>query len=109
MSAVEAWGIVVAVTVVTYAMRSVGILALAGRTLPPIVERGLRHVGPAVLAALVADIATGDGGGPWPALGVAEALGLVAAGTVAWWRRNVVLSLAAGLGAFWIGLSILGV
>lgn len=108
MSAAEAWGIVVAVTVVTYAMRSVGILALAGRTLPPIVERALRHVGPAVLAALVADIAAGDGSDLWPALGFAEALGLIAAGTVAWWRRNVVLSLAAGLGAFWIGLLVGG-
>jgi branched-subunit amino acid transport protein len=107
MSALETWGIVAAVTVVTYAMRSVGILALAGRSLPVVVERALRHVGPAVLAALVADIATGDGGA-WPALGPAEALGLVAAGTVAWWRRDVVLSLAAGLGTFWIGLVLGG-
>ena len=109
MSAAEAWGIVVAVTVVTYAMRSVGILALAGRTLPPVVERALRHVGPAVLTALVADIAAGDGSGSWPALSTAEALGLLAAGAVAWWRRSVVLSLVAGLGAFWIGLPVLGV
>ena len=109
MSAAEAWGIVVAVTVVTYAMRSVGILPLAGRTLPPVVERALRHVGPAVLAALVADIAAGDGSGWWPALSTAEALGLLAAGAVAWWRRSVVLSLVAGLGAFWIGLPVLGV
>lgn len=107
MSSVEAWGIVVAVTVVTYAMRAVGILALAGRTLPVTVERALRHVGPAVLAALVADIATGDGG-TWPALGPAEAAGLLAAGMIAWWRRNVVLSLIAGLGTFWLGLALGG-
>jgi branched-subunit amino acid transport protein len=68
-------------------------------------DRALRHVGPAVLAALVADIATGDGGA-WPALAPAEAVGLLAAGVIAWWRRNVVLSLVAGLGAFWIGLAL---
>jgi branched-subunit amino acid transport protein len=105
MSSVEAWGIVVAVTVVTYATRAVGILALAGRTLPDTVERALRHVGPAVLAALVADIAAGDGG-TWPALSPAEAAGLVVAAVVAWWRRNILLSLVAGLGTFWVLLAV---
>ncbi|MDA2945973.1 MAG: AzlD domain-containing protein [Actinomycetota bacterium] len=107
MSSLEAWLIVVAAALVTYATRAVGIFVLAERRVPLVIERALRHVGPAVLAALVANIAAGDGGLS-PAIDVPEAVALTAAAAVAWWRRNVLWSLGAGLSAFWIAMAVLG-
>lgn len=105
MSGAEAWAIVVLASVVTYASRSVGIWFLADRELPVVVERALRHVGPAVLAALVASIAAGDGGS-WPSIDVPELAALAVAAGVAWWRRNVLWSLSAGLATFWLLLAL---
>jgi branched-subunit amino acid transport protein len=86
----------------TYLLRAAPMLLLADRRLPIPVQRALRNVGPAVLAALVAvTVAAGNESGqvPW-----AEMLALAAAGLVAWWRRNLIWSLAAGMGTFWITL-----
>lgn len=107
MSSAEAWIIVATAAIVTYVTRSVGIFFLADRRVPVLVERALRHVGPAVLAALVASIAAGDGGSG-PSLDLPELVGLVVAAVVAWWRRNVLWSLGAGLGAFWMLLALTG-
>ena len=46
MNALPAFGIVLSVAVATYVMRAGLILLLAERTLPPVVERSLRYVGP---------------------------------------------------------------
>ena len=105
MSGVEAWAIVVLASVVTYVSRSVGIWFLADRELPVVVERALRHVGPAVLAALVASIAAGDGGS-WPSIDIPELAAVAMAAGVAWWRRNVLWSLSAGLATFWLLLAL---
>ena len=92
--------IVAAVGVMTYSMRAVAIVALANRTIPPWAERGLRYVGPAVLAALAINLAAGGEGGP--SMDVAEALALLVAGGVAWWKKNVLVSLAAGMLTLWV-------
>lgn len=88
---------VASVALVTYSMRAGVILLLAGRTLPAPVERALRQVGPAVLAALAINLMFGGEGGP--TVTVPEVAGLVAAAVVAWWRRNLLWSLAAGMAA----------
>ena len=46
----------------TYAARAVFIVAVGDRTLPPLIERGLLYVGPAVLAALTASLLTSPDG-----------------------------------------------
>ena len=92
--------IVAAVGVMTYSMRAVAIVALANRTIPPWAERGLRYVGPAVLAALAINLAAGGEGGP--SMDVAEALALLVAGGGAWWKKNVLVSLAAGMLTLWV-------
>ena len=46
----------------TYAARAVFIVSVGERELPPIVERGLLYVGPAVLAALTASLLTSPDG-----------------------------------------------
>lgn len=105
MSAWSAFGIVVVVAAMTYTMRAIAIVALAEREIPVSVERVLRNVGPAVLAALAINLAAGGEGGP--GLEWFEAAALAAAGAVAWWRKSVLWSLAAGMGTLWL-LTLLG-
>jgi len=86
---------VLVVAVMTYSMRAVVIVALAERTIPVNLERILRYVGPAVLSALAINLAAGGEGGP--SLELAEAVALVVTGVVAWWRRNLIITLLAGM------------
>lgn len=97
--------IVAAVGVMTYSMRAVAIVALANRTIPTWAERGLRYVGPAVLAALAVNLAAGGEGGP--SMDLAEALALLVAGGVAWWKKNLLVSLAAGMLTLWVAAALL--
>ncbi len=100
MNAWAALAITVVVGAMTYGMRAIVIVALADRPLPVPIERALRNVGPAVLAALAINLVAGGEGGP--SLVVAEALALVVAGGVAWWRRNILWTLAAGMTVLWV-------
>ncbi len=100
MSPWSAIAIVAMVATTTYVMRAGVIVALADRTIPVRVERALRSVGPAVLAALAINLAAGGEGGP--SLEVAEAAALIVAGGVAWWRKNLIWTLLSGMVTLWI-------
>lgn len=100
MSVWSSLAIVVAVAGITYAMRACVIVGLAGRSIPVPIERALRNVGPAVLAALAVNLAAGGEGGPH--LEVAVASAMIASGVVAWWRRSVIWSLTAGMVVLWL-------
>ncbi len=84
----------------TYAARSSLILLLADRSLPSVVERALRNVGPAVLAALTVSLAVGPDG--VESMEFAEVGALAAASGVALWRRNLMLTFVAGMVTLWI-------
>lgn len=104
MSTLSALAIVVMVGAITYAMRASVIVGLAGRTIPVPLERALRNVGPAVLAALALNLAaTGEGG---PRLELEVVAALVAAGVVARWRRSLIWSLTAGMVVLWVVAAI---
>ena len=100
MSAWSAAGIVVLVAAMTYGMRAVAIVVLAERRIPDAFERPLRNVGPAVLAAVAVNLAAGGEGGPQ--LELVEAVALVVAGSLAWWRRSVLWALGAGMVSLWV-------
>ena len=104
MSVWAAISIVVVVGLITYSMRAVAIVALANRSIPPSAQRALRNVGPAVLAALTVNLAAGGEGGP--SIEVAEALALLVAGGVAWWKKNLILTLGAGMVTLWLASTI---
>ena len=89
----------------TYSMRAVAIVALANRSIPPWAERGLRSVGPAVLAALTFNLAAGGDGGP--SMEVAEALALLVAGAAALWKRNLLLTIGVGMLTLWVASALL--
>ncbi len=105
MTFAVAVAVTLAIALGTYLMRAAPALLLADRELPSVAERALRNVGPAVLAALVvvSIAATGDGEGT--GIEVAEVAAVAAAGVVAWWRRNLIWSLVAGMAALWITLA----
>ena len=106
MSVFAALLIVLLVGAITYAMRASVIVALAGRAIPLPVERALRNVGPAVLAALAVNLAAGGEGGPH--LEVAEAAAMVIAGVTGWWKRNLLISLFAGMVTLWVLAAVVG-
>ena len=83
-----------AAAAVTYALRIALITVLPASRLPDVVRDSLRHVGPAVLAALVtASVYAAPGDEPiWPFLVATAAAVAVAART-----RNVIATVAVGL------------
>lgn len=107
MSLAEALLVVVAVGIATYVMRAGLILLLANRSLPPIVERSLRYVGPAVLAALTVSLAFGSSEGGSPDIDAPEVIALIVSGAVAAWRRNLIQTLIVGMVTFWVCSAII--
>ncbi|MEM7287655.1 MAG: AzlD domain-containing protein [Actinomycetota bacterium] len=93
---------VIIVGVGTFLMRASLVTALAGVTIPARVERTLRLVAPAVLAAIVAQslfLEDGDARAPssWHVGGAVAAL-------VVWKTKSVGIALTAGLAAHWLVL-----
>lgn len=93
------WGVIVVIGVLTYAIR-LSFIALFGRfdEIPPGIERALRYVPAAVLAALVVPAFVNLQGGFDPAKLLAGGL----AGAVAWHTEDVFATMATGMGALWI-------
>lgn len=89
----------------TYLARGLFILVVGDRHLAPAVERGLRNIGPAVLAALTTSLLTSEGLGDF--LGsVAEVSAVVAGVVIGVWRRSVGWSFVAAF-ATWLTLTLL--
>lgn len=106
MSTGAALAAVLIVAVSTYVMRASLIVLLAGVTIPTQVERALRYVGPATLAALAMNLAFGGEGGlhvHW-----IELTAVAVAAVVTLWRRHVMLSMITGMIALWVLTAIGG-
>lgn len=84
----------------TYLSRAIFIIALAKKRIPDGVLLALQFVAPAVLASLVIALLIDDNGAV--ALGTPELAGLVIGGGVAFKTRNHILTLLAGMAAFWL-------
>lgn len=104
MSTAAALSAVVVVGLITYGSRAGLILFLADRPLPADVTRALRYVGPAVLSALTVNLLAGGQG--VDGVEVAEGAAIVVCVVVAWWRRNLIASLVAGMLTLWVALAI---
>ena len=90
----------------TYFSRSVFILLLANRRIPPLLRGALEYVGPAVLGALIVTMLVTPEGAV--ALGAAELAALACAAGVAVTTRNHIYTLVAGMGVFWLVRSLVG-
>ena len=95
--------LVLGMTAVTFGVRY-PVLALVSRmTLPPAVLNAMRYIPPAVLAAIVAPAMFMPNGHtldlhPTNAYLVAG----LAAGVISWRTRNLLLTIVAGMGVFWL-------
>lgn len=95
------WAIFAIAGLGTYLIRASFIVVGSRVTLPPRVERSLRHVGPAVFAAIVAPPVIGTAGVTGIADRVPEVVATVAAGLVAWRTGRVTWVLAVGMLTLW--------
>ena len=94
------WTAILGMGVITFSLR-LSFIALQGRLrLPPLVTRALRFVPAAVLTALVTPALFYTDGALSP-LSVKVPAGLIAA-LVAWRSRNILLTIAAGMGSLWL-------
>ena len=82
---------------VTYVLRIGFITLLPAERLHPRVRRTLRHVGPAVLGAMIVTMLVGHGGLRALATPDARHLALLVAAVVAWRVRHVAVPMAAAL------------
>lgn len=95
------WALVLGMAAVTFGARY-PVLALVSRVgLPQALQRGLRYVPPAVLAAIITPaIFMPNGQSIDVSLGNAYLFGGLAAGIVAWRSKNLLLTLAVGMAVF---------
>lgn len=94
------WMVVVLAGIATFSMRFVFIALFKRIAVPPNLERGLRYVAPAVLAAITlpAIIAPGHVWDPINAFVPAAIIG----GAAAWRTKSIGAAIAVGLPAMWI-------
>lgn len=101
MSVPWLWLVMVGMGVVTFALR-VSVIAFQDRiVLPPALRRALRFVPAAVLAAIVAPEVVYAEGGLELSFSNERLLAALVAALVAWWRKSLLLTLLAGMAAFW--------
>ncbi len=101
------WLTIIAMGLVTYAIR-LSLIALLGRfEVPPLISRALRFVPPAVLSAIALPELLQPGGKLNLSLGNARLLAGLIAVLVAWRTRNVLLTVGAGMLALWLLQSLL--
>jgi branched-subunit amino acid transport protein len=96
------WLVILGMGLVTYAIR-LSLIALLGRMqVPPLVQRGLRFVPPAVLSAIIFPELLRPSGALDISLNNLRLLAGVLAALVAWRTKNVLLTIAVGMAALWI-------
>ena len=101
------WLTIIAMGLVTFAIR-LSLIALLGRfEVPPLISRGLRFVPPAVLSAIALPELLQPGGQLNLSLGNARLLAGLIAVLMAWRTRNVLLTVGVGMLALWLLQSLL--
>jgi branched-subunit amino acid transport protein len=96
------WLLLIGMGIVTYAIR-LSLIVLIGRVdVPPLIQRALRFVPPAVLSAIIFPELLRPGGTPDLSPGNVRLLAGVLAAGVAWRTKNVLLTIAVGMVALWV-------
>ena len=100
------WLIIVCMGLVTYAIRLSLIGAIGRFAVAPLMQRALRFVPPAVLSAIIFPELFSPAGTLDISLGNVRLLAGVAATLVAWRTKNTLLTIAAGMAALWLLMSL---
>jgi len=96
------WLLLIGMGLVTYAIR-LSLIVLIGRVdVPPIIQRALRFVPPAVLSAIIFPELLRPGGTLNLSFSNVRLLAGVLAALVAWRTKNVLLTIAVGMVALWV-------
>lgn len=101
MTTTALWLTLIAGGAITYAIRLSLILAWGRVTLPPLVQRGLRFVPPAVLSAIIFPEMLRRGGALDLSFGNTRLLAGLVAALVAWRTKSALLTIAAGMAVLW--------
>jgi branched-subunit amino acid transport protein len=100
------WLIILCMGAVTYAIRLSLIAAIGRIEAPPLVQRGLRFVPPAVLSAIIFPEVLAPSGALDLSLGNLRLLAGILAALVAWRTKNVLLTIAVGMAALWVLMAV---
>lgn len=94
------WIVVIVAGIATYAIRFVLIGLFGTIEVPPIIERALRYIAPAVLAALTLPAVLSPGGvfDAWNVFVPAAIIG----GIAAWATKSIGAAILVGLPALWL-------
>ncbi len=96
------WLLLIGMGIVTYAIR-LSLIVLIGRVdVPPLVQKALRFVPPAVLSAIIFPELLRPGGAFDLSFGNVRLLAGVLAAGVAWRTKNVLLTIGVGMVALWV-------
>jgi branched-subunit amino acid transport protein len=95
----EIW-LVLGMAAVTFSIRY-GLLAMSGRmTLPPTIVQALQYVPPAVLTAIIVPIVILPEGRVWVNYDNARLVGALATLGIAFWQKNLLVTIVAGMIVF---------
>jgi branched-subunit amino acid transport protein len=96
------WLLLIGMGLVTYAIR-LSLIVLIGRVdVPPLIQRALRFVPPAVLSAIIFPELLRPGGTLDLSFGNVRLLAGILAALVAWRTKNVLLTIGVGMVALWV-------
>jgi branched-subunit amino acid transport protein len=96
------WLVFILAGLITYLTRLSFILLIGQRAVPPVVDRVLRFIPPAVLTAIIfPEVFMKDGAMAISPSNPRMLAGLLAA-LVAWKTRSAVLTIVAGMAALWL-------
>jgi len=102
------WLTLLGMGLVTYAIRLSLILLIGRIELPLIVQRALRFVPPAVLAAIIVPALLLPAGTLDISLGNARLIAGLCAALVAWRTRNILVTIVVGLAVLWGLQAVIG-
>lgn len=101
------WPVVLILGLGTFLLRFSFILIMDRLTVPEAFTRMLRFIPASVLPALVAPAIVLHGSGPFGFSGLERPLAALVGAMVAWWTRNILLTICAGMGTLWLLKAVL--
>ena len=94
--------LIAGMAIVTFAIRYSTVEILGRWDVPPVVRRGLRYVPIAALSAIIALGLLSENGFAVAGFDVARIIATISAIVVAVWSRQMLLTIAVGMGVMWI-------
>lgn len=108
MSNTAIWIIIIGMGIITYLERASFFMLLGRWEMPALLTRSLRFTPAAVLSALVLPAVVYNSGEFDVSLGNLRLIAAVVASLVAWYTKNILLTIAAGMISLWVGTWLVG-